>query len=42
MNGDLELFVNNAFMFGWDFASNFDRQSYEKRGRTFRLVRKSI
>ena len=38
----VDFIVNRAFMYGWDFSSEFDRQSYESRGRTFRLIRKSI
>lgn len=38
----VDYIVNRAFMYGWDFSSEFDRQSYESRGRTFRLIRKSI
>jgi len=33
--------VTSAFMYGWDFPSHFDRQSYEFRGRTFRLVKRT-
>jgi len=32
--------VSNALLYGWDFASDIDRQSYESRGRTFRLVKR--
>ena len=39
---NIDTIVNTAFMYGWDFASDFDRQSYESHGRTFRLMKKSI
>ena len=32
--------VSNALLYGWDFASDIDRQSYENRGRMFRMVKK--
>ena len=39
---NVDEIVNTAFMYGWDFSSDFDRQSYESHGRTFRLIKKSI
>jgi len=38
---DVDEIVSNALLYGWDFASDIDRQSYENRGRTFRLVKQS-
>ena len=38
----LDSVVNNAFMYGFNFVSEFDRKSYENHGRTFRLIRKPI
>jgi len=37
---DVDEIVSNSMLYGWDFASYVDRQSYENRGRTFRLVKK--
>jgi len=38
---NVDSVVIRAFTYGWDFPSDFDRQSYENRGRTFRMVKKS-
>jgi len=40
-NHIVDLIVIRAFTYGWDFPSDFDRQSYENYGRTFRMVKKS-
>jgi len=32
--------VSNALLYGWGFASDIDRQSYENRGRTFCMIKK--
>jgi len=39
--GHVDSVVSKAFTYGWDFSSDFDRKSYENRGRTFRMVKRT-
>jgi hypothetical protein len=42
VNADmLDMVVNNAFMYGFDFPTEFDRRMYEEKSRTFKLVLRS-
>lgn len=37
----MDMVVNNAFMYGFEFPTEFDRRMYEEKSRTFRLVLRS-